>query len=163
MRVWLASLALVALAASAPTLDAGGLGAVRVGMTLAQASRALGVKLRLAADPGYSSDECDYAYRVDKRDGGVSYMVAHGRIVRIDVVKPGVTTRLGIGVGSKIAAIRAAYPRIKSEPNRYSEEPEFEWQAPGGKSGLIFGTEKGRVSYIWAGRYPELSLVEGCS
>ena len=69
-----------------PVLEGGGLGKVRIGMAVRQAERTLGVGLR-SLIPGYG-EGCWLAVRADGIDPGLSYMVEHGWITRIDVAPP---------------------------------------------------------------------------
>jgi hypothetical protein len=158
----LALLGLLTTATSPPVLEPDGYGPVRVGMTVQQASKALGVRLKIYTDDDLNADTCTYADRTDGHDGHVSYMVQRHKITRIDVVGVGVKTKFGIGVGSTNVAVKAAYKHMTVKPNIYSDEPQFEWKTTSEKYGLIFETEKGRVVRMRGGKYPSVTYVEGC-
>ena len=145
-----------------------GLGPVRVGMTLDEASRAAGVAIRVR--PGESGGtDCTYAYAAGFEDAG--FMVVGGRIVRIDAGfrEPArVKTLSGIGKGSSEADVMKAYAgQIRVEPHKY---------VPGGKDlvyvpndaayrqySMIFEVIDGRVGSFRSGFTEQVSWIEGCS
>lgn len=64
-------------------LTADGLGPVRIGASVEEAARALGAPLRpRSAD---QSSRCWITGRADGREPGIAYLVAEGRVKRIDV------------------------------------------------------------------------------
>lgn len=139
-------------------------GPVRYGMTLREASRALGG----LSDTTEASPECFY---VTGRQAppGTGFMVVNRQIARVDVDTPGVLTLSGIGVGSTEAEVRAAYPgQIRTESHPYSG-PEWHYliYVPRDRAdrrfGLIFETDGVRVRSYRAGRQPEVRWIEGCA
>lgn len=145
-----------------------GLGPVRVGMTLDEASKAAGVAITLR--PGESGGtDCTYAYAAGLEDAG--FMVVGGRIVRIDAgFRPParIKTLSGIGKGSTEADVMKAYAgQIRVEPHKY---------VPGGKDlvyvpndaadrrySMIFEVLEGRVDSFRSGFAEQVSWIEGCS
>jgi hypothetical protein len=161
-------------------LTPGGLGPVQVGMTIRQAEKALGAKLRVEKYSDDSGpDDCQYAFRADAKFPEVGYMLNARRIVRIDIEVPGygpqhspIRTAEGVGLGSTESAVKRAYGRtLKIEPHSYgggeaSSEPEWHYlvvDESDHKRGIIFETEGLKVTSFRAGKYPELGWIEGCS
>src|SRR6266480_5581023 len=83
------------------------IGPVRYGMSLSEASRALGETLKVDfTEPGES---CTYV-RPSAAPWGVSFMVIDTAVERVDVSEGGVTTVSGAHIGSTEAEIKALYP-----------------------------------------------------
>jgi hypothetical protein len=151
-----------------------GLGSVRIGMTVAEAEKALGAKLNIQYFEEGDRMSCGTGARADGKSGDVSYMVMKGRIVRIAVMRvedgspsiPVVRTIKGIGLGASEAQVKSAYGGlVKVEPHPYGTENDHYLivDTPDRKRGLIFETEEGRVSSFRAGVYPEVGYIEGCA
>ncbi len=150
-----------------------GVGQVRLNMTLKQASRAVGAQISLRKSEYDDANECSYASRADGRDSNISYMMHHGRIVRIDIGPPGegkkptpVQTVEGLGIGSTERELRAAYGRrVKIGPHPYGDANDHYYvlDAPGKRRGIIFETWDGKVSEFRVGTYPAVQYIEGCS
>lgn len=156
--------------AAAPATDSAlvvterGLGALRAGMTLAEASAAFGGTLvaRDSTDP----TTCQY---LEWRGGppGVMVMMDGGRIARVDVDSATVPTAAGARVGDSEGRVLALYRgRVTVSPHRYVEghyltvTPE----APADSSlRIVFETDLRRVTRYRAGTMPQVSWVEGCS
>src|ERR1700687_5232864 len=85
-----------------------GIGPVRVGMTVAQARRALKRTLRSSSRQA-STGSCSYL-EPDGGPEGIYFMVVAGRIARIDILNPRVETRAGARIGSREAQVRRLYP-----------------------------------------------------
>ena len=162
MRVGiLLALALVGAAPDARVLKPKSFGPVRVGMTRAQTERALAARL-LVDYPDEDSQACGMARRRDGRDKAIHYMIENGRVARIDVDDPKVTTARGVGIGSTVAQVRRAYGKaLRSQLNQYSEQPDLEIKGPRG-FGIIFETDGQRVLTMRGGRYPAVAYVESC-
>ena len=96
-------------------LDLRGLGPVRVGMTLAEATAAAGIPVVASADTA----ECTYATAQGGPEG-VLFMLVDRQIARVDVRAPSaVTTRSGAGIGDTEAQVQALYPPLEVAPNKY--------------------------------------------
>jgi hypothetical protein len=148
--------------ASRMTLD--GIGPVKVGMTLAEASAAAGAPLEVMPSP---TEGCAHA----RPAGGpehVMFMVVDGKVVRVEA-GPGITTLSGIGVGSTEAEVLATYPgQIRVEPNPYQGHRGFHTlvYTPADPAfaqyGLIFETNGERVTSFRSGFAGPVAWIEGC-
>ena len=137
-------------------------GPIRYGMTLTQASAALGETITVA------DSECDYV-GPHALPPGTSLMAIQGRIERVDIDTTGILTRSGVGVGSTEDEVRRAYPgHIRTEPHPYTG-PEghyliFVPRDPADTAfSLIFETDGAKVINYRAGHQPAVGYIEGCS
>jgi len=141
-----------------------GIGSVRVGMTVAQASRAAGTRLVSMGDSGSS---CFYV-KPEGSPNDVAFMVTQGRISRIDVFRNGrVATVKGARVGDTEARIKSLYPgQIRVTGHKYTNGRYLTF-VPKDRADknfrLIFETDGDRVTQFRSGRLPEVEWVEGCS
>ena len=139
-----------------------GLGPLKIGMTLAQASKALGARLTIDA---HDSDavSCSELDVPDK--GGLGMMFENRRLTRIAVFKPShLKTTLGIGIGSTEAEVKAKYKPLDDKPQAYDELPakDLTWWATKDKRGIRFQTDTTKhVKAIFAGN-SAITYVEGC-
>ncbi|MGY3452114.1 hypothetical protein [Bradyrhizobium sp. USDA 4353] len=108
------------LPASAHEFSMQGVGPVRLGMTVAQAERALKAKLGPVLPP--FARDCYVTGRADGRDKALSYVIVNGRIVIVTVFlrdyakpDPAVVDANGIGVGATEADVRRGYPQVRKE------------------------------------------------
>ena len=150
-------------------LSMDGLGAVKIGMTAAQAEAALGGKLK-PRDAQFFEPACWYTSRADGQDPFVRYMMSGDEVVRIDIDKAppqaaAVISDKGIGIGTDESAAAAAYgAALKSTPHRYVEGGHYlRLAAPDGARALLFETDAGKVTTFRAGRVPYVDYVERCS
>jgi len=164
-----ASLLIYSPSSSALTLRApkyvvsyNGFGPVKIGMSLPQAAKVLGV--RVTRDAGYEGNECYYAS--PKRGfKEVAFMMSGQRIVRVDIDSKEYATDRGARVGDTEAKIKRLYKgKVKVSQHPYVDyghylEVEFE----DGRYSLIFETDGKRVTRFRAGRSPEVGYIEGCS
>jgi hypothetical protein len=139
-----------------------GFGPVKIGMTLSQASRALGV--RVTRDAGYAGDDCYYA---TPKGGfkGIAFMMSGTRIVRIDVESGSYTTDRGAKIGDSEARIKLLYKgAYKVSRHKYFDAGRYiEVEIKGGRYGIIFETDGKRVTTYRVGRPEQVGYVEGCS
>lgn len=143
------------------TLSFGGFGPVRVGMTVAQAQRALGFRLHegRVTDP----DECHYAIS-ETRIPGIGFMIVDGRIARIDVTKGRTRTVSGARVGMTEEEARRLYPRVEVQPHKYVPGGHYlVLTSRDGRHGLVLETDGRVVTQLRAGEREAVSWVERCS
>jgi len=140
-----------------------GIGPVRVGMTLAEVAGATSAGIRLV---GTDSTECSY---LSWRDGppGVLIMAEGGRVVRIDVRNPAITTPEGIKIGSTEAEVQQRYAgQIEVLPHKYTDG-HYLVITPRNSADrelrIVFETDGKKVETLRGGRVPPVQYVEGCS
>lgn len=98
-----------------------GYGPVRIGMTPAEASRALGMKFESEVDLNdpVLARSCFYVWSPSLKD--VGFMVTEGRISRVDIDSDTVLTEAGVKINSTIENIIRLYPgRVIIEPHAYT-------------------------------------------
>ncbi len=139
-----------------------GFGPVKIGMTLSQASRALGV--RVTRDAGYDGDDCYYA--TPKGDfKGIAFMMNGTRIVRIDVESGNYLTDKGAKIGDSEGRIKRLYKSgYKVSRHKYFDAGRYiEVEIKGGRYSIIFETDGKRVTTYRVGRPEQVGYVERCS
>jgi hypothetical protein len=148
-------------------LSIDGINNVRVGMTVLEASRAAGASL-VALGNGEIDTEASCFY-VKPKTGvqGLELMLAKGRIARIDVQNnSSITTQNGAKLGDSEARIKSLYPSIQVEPHKYNPQGHnltfVPQDAHDRNYRIVFETDGQKVTYIRAGRLPEVSFVERC-
>ncbi len=143
------------------TVRADGIGPLRVGMTLEEASRVLGEELRVA----YADfPSCDHV-RPSSLPGGVVLMIVNDTVVRVEVSDSSLTTSAAARVGMTEASLLEAYgARGSVTPHKYSG-PEWHYVTIDADSAhaIVFETDGVRVQRFRAGRQPEVAWVEGCA
>lgn len=145
-----------------------GAGPLRVGMTLAEARRALGGDLEMRDDDGRAGegpDRCQYPQSARLPDG-VRVMVEGQRVVRVDVESAAVATAEGARVGDTEARIQQLYPgRVAVEPHKYTDGHYLVVRPAAADSThlVIFETDGRVVERFRAGGLPQVRWVEGCS
>lgn len=148
-------------------LTLNGIGSVRIGMTVAEASLATGVPLNPLGQSAPGSS-CRYV-APQGEPAGLNLMVIGNRIVRIDVVgNSRITTLSGAKIGDTEAHIKALYPgQIEVTPHKYLLDGHYLTFVPKDPQDrdnqLIFETDGDRVTQFRAGKLPEVAWVEGCS
>lgn len=140
-----------------------GIGPVRVGMSIAQAEAAAGIRLTRP-----DSKECSYV-RPQGSNYNVLFMVTNNRIARIDVQgNSRVTTVRGARIGDTESKIKSLYPgQIRVTRHNYQPKGHYLIFTPKDRSEanyrIIFETDGNRVTNFRAGKLPEVTWVEGCS
>jgi pimeloyl-ACP methyl ester carboxylesterase len=153
------------LASSYVTLN--GLGPLVVGMTVPEASAALGVSIEMSEIPEV---DCGYGTPAGAPEG-LALMFLGGRLARIDAGRPAtISTRSGIRIGSTETDVQRAYPgQITVEPHPYDFDGTghylvFTPQNPADADRLlIFETDGNIVTSYRAGAREAVQLIEGCS
>ncbi|MGG6265516.1 hypothetical protein ACQ4M3_05865 [Leptolyngbya sp. AN03gr2] len=144
-----------------------GIGAIQVGMTVAQASKAIGQPLVSQGEPAPGSN-CSYV-APQRSIQGLNFMVIGDRIARIDVRRSSpITTLSGAKIGDSEARIKQLYPgQITVTPHKYRPNGHYLTFTPKDAADrnyrLIFETDGKQVTDFRSGRLPEVTWVEGCS
>ena len=138
-------------------LSATGFGALRFGMTLAQAEQAAGAKAISSElfDPG-----CDMVRfpTVPK----LQFMVEKGIVTRADA-EPGVNNAVGVTFDDTLARIRVHHPDAKVTPHKYDEHGHYvSFPSADGRAAIILEESGGKVTEIRAGLQPSVGYVETC-
>ncbi|MFN4297921.1 MAG: hypothetical protein ACK4FB_13905 [Brevundimonas sp.] len=157
-------------------LSAQGWGPLRIGMTRAEITRALGPDANPDAVGGPDPESCDQ-YRPERAPEGVLLMLEQGVLTRISLIREAtLTTDRGFGIGDSAADIKAAYgDAAQVSPHKYVDAPaEYITVWTDGPSsapyredpdarGVVYeiGAD-GNVSMIHVGG-PSIQYVEGCS
>lgn len=143
---------------------ADGIGPIRAGMTVAEASAAVGESLQV----DYSDFEtCDYV-TPSVLPEGVSLMVISDTVERVDVVDPSeVRTAAGAGIGDAESSVVSRYGSAATVmPHKYTgPEGHYVVVAPPGDSlhRIVFETDGAAVTMYRVGRTPAVNFVEGCA
>jgi hypothetical protein len=140
-----------------------GYGPVRAGMTVASASRALGVKL---IPEGTPNEEC-YHVRPARNHQGLLLMVINHRIARASLYRRStVKTIAGIGLGDTEQEVRRAYGKnIEITPHAYGGPADHYltyWTSKERTHGIRYEVTGGKVDSIHGGS-DSIVFVEGCS
>lgn len=157
-----------------PVLTPEGLGPLRIGMTLAEVTTALGPDADPQAVGGPEPEQCDQ-FRPARAPEGVLVMMENGRLTRISLMRDSpVRTDRGLGLGSTATAVEAAYDgTVVASPHKYRDAPSrylTHWSRrvqPGDRTapsngGIVFEVDdKGVIDLIHAGG-PSIQYVEGC-
>lgn len=155
------------------TLDEGdrvsldGIGPVRVGMTLEEASAAAGQPVTEVPGSGAGAvpGACFFAAPASASPD-VSFMVIDGRIARIEISDASpVVTISGLGVGSTEDEVRATYgDRIVTDPHPYDEGGHYLRYVPDDdRTSLIFETDGTTVRRYRSGLAGPVAYAEGCA
>lgn len=141
-----------------------GWGLVRAGMTLAEAASVAGAPTR---DTTNLMPECDYV-SLRNAHPDVLFMVIKGRITRVDIRSPSVTTDEGAAVGDSEARITDLYGnRLVVEKHHYDERGHYMVVGPALPADslyrLVFETDGARVTRYRSGLLPAVKWIEGCS
>jgi hypothetical protein len=152
-----------------------GIGPVKVGMTLAEASAAVGKPVEV--DPDYVLDNCAYAETAGGPKG-LSFMVLRDaerdpwRIVRVDVDDESrIATLSGIRIGATEAEVKRIYGApgrtgtITVENHVYVDGGHYISYDDDGPAGLrmLFETDGQKVTRFRSGRQGPVGYVEGCA
>lgn len=138
-----------------------GIGSIRVGMTIDEASQVAGVVLI----KGGGNGSC-FNHSIQNQPNGVSFMAVDGRIVRISAGDRTQTLR-GIKKGDPESKIISLYPgQIKVDRNPLGGRGNQLTFIPKDLSDknyrYIFDTSSGYVNFFRSGKLPEVAYLEGC-
>lgn len=145
----------------ADTVSTTGLGPVKIGMTVEEASLAAG-----RAIEGPHAPDCFYVEPAGLE--GVGFMITNESIARVDITSGPITTTSGAGIGMTEQEIKDLFPgQIEVEPHKYSDVGHYLVFVPSDPADadkrLIFETDGATVTSYRAGTLPEVGWVEGCS
>lgn len=145
-----------ASSAAAPTLDATGYGALKLGMTKAEAT-ATGLAAGITGAEGSCGDTSDGTLagaptaeptaEVSYVQGNLFFSANTGKLIAISAYGP-VATPEGIKIGSTVAELKAAYPSWSGEPDEAgnpSDSGRGYVELPGGKANYRIVTNDGSV------------------
>jgi hypothetical protein len=144
-----------------------GIGPIRTGMTVGEASRAAGVRLIKILSAGRTEEYCAY-FEAQGGPKGINFMVREDRIVRVDISNEQVTTIRGIKIGDPEEKILRLYPPaqiqvvtglIGGRMKRFTFVPR---DAADRNYRLIFDTGRNRVERFRSGKIPDVEQIEGC-
>jgi hypothetical protein len=139
-----------------------GIGPVRVGLSLADASRAAGEELVEAGDKPSGTEGCYHARL--KSSPSLLFMVEEGRVTRVETADPRFRTHSGARVGDSEARVRRVYGRrLEVTEHKYDETGHYLIVRSADKRyALVMETDGKEVVYIRAGMEPAAEYVEGC-
>jgi hypothetical protein len=142
-----------------------GIGPIRVGMTVDEASRLAGV--RLVKSRTLQPLFCTYLEPLGGPKG-IDFMVIEGRIATVDIRNKWVTTIKGSKIGDSEERIFALYPgqiqATKSlySPNRNKNLTFVPKDAADKNYRMIFEITNHRVTSFRTGKFPEVKNIEYC-
>ena len=145
------------LPVSAGVLSAQGIGAVRFGMSLAEAEQAQGGKATLpeAFDPACSMVRLAGLPKL-------RFMVENGIVTRADA-EPGIRSNVGLSVGDELGQVLDAHPEARLTPHKYDANARYvSFPSADGQAALILEETGGKVSRMRAGLQPAVGYVETC-
>lgn len=157
---------------STRTLSAEGWGPLKIGMTLAQVTSALGPDSTPEAVAGPDPQSCDQ-FRPARAPQGMLVMIEDDVLTRISLISgSAIKTTDGIGVGDPRGEVLAALPQARQQPHEYLNAPALyvtNWTlAPKAENdraarGIVYEINgEGQVGAIHAGG-SSIQYVEGCS
>lgn len=155
-----------------------GLGPVRIGMTVEQAEKALGVKLApLDTTDGYSTEACWETQRLGDPDPAILYMIWDGKIVRIDVTRyehkpywtdeniPAIASENGVHIRDLDAKAAKASGPATISANPFGKRPDDYYATiltQDGQRGVLFEIWDHYIYRMRAGLAEAIALPEGC-
>ncbi|MFH7026842.1 MAG: hypothetical protein ACHBN1_15880 [Heteroscytonema crispum UTEX LB 1556] len=144
-----------------------GIGPVRIGMTVPEATKAAGTKLVSLSGTPISNAGCFYV-KPQGAPRGVEMMLQDGRIARVDIMKNSrITTVKGAKIGDTEAQIKSLYPgQIQVTPHKYTQGGHYLTLIPKDRADqnyrIVFETDGKRVTQFRSGKLPEVENVERC-
>jgi hypothetical protein len=147
---------------SCKTLEARGWAGIEAGMTVARAESVSGLTLR--DDQHYAGIEADCRRYIVRGGPTDLSMLVEGRVITsISAWGKGFRTPRNVKLGDAEATVRSKYANLREEPDIYGEpaDKKLFYDVEGGRFGLKFAINKGRVSKITVGGASR-GYVEGC-
>jgi hypothetical protein len=147
----------------ATAVSVNGLGPIRIGLTVSQAARASGLELIPEHDP-LDPDELD-CYYVTPRAGlpGVTFMIADGKIARVDISNPSIRRLSGARIGMTEAEVSHIYAgRVEITEHQYDPAGHYMTVYPHRRRQIVFETDGKHVTDFRVGKVPEVGYVERC-
>ena len=139
-----------------------GVGPIKIGMTPRELSSVLQQSIQVPT----SGDEKDCFYFEPKDHPGLSVMILHKRVGRVDIANSQFSTAEGVRIGDSEEHARKVYGSgLKVEPHHY-DAPEGHYLtilSAQHRLGVRFETYNGKITSYYAGTSEAISLVEGCS
>ncbi|MDF0556545.1 hypothetical protein [Kamptonema sp. UHCC 0994] len=148
-----------------------GIGPIRVGMTVDEASQSAGIKLTRRGSGGRDEYQCSYV-EPKGEPKGIAFMVTKGRIARVDISGDRITTIKGARIGDTEERIFSLYPgQIQATRHPYQGRSPYNGKyltfvpkdAADKNYRIIFETANNRVMRFRSGKLPEVEAIEGCS
>ena len=167
--VWITSVNAQAQLTERSKLALDGIGPIRVGMTVDEASRAAGVKLVFVVS-GPDGVSCSL-FKPEGELKDIAFMVTKGRIARVEIRDKRITTIRGARIGDTLDRIISLYPGqiqiikapLTSRPEGNSKHLTFVPKDAADKNyRIIFETTFDRVREFRSGKLPEVEFLEGC-
>jgi hypothetical protein len=147
------------------TVSTQGIGEIKIGMTIAQASQSARIKLITANQNRQSA--CLY-YQIASRLSGINFMVTNRVISRIDITNPRITTLSGAKIGDSEERIRSLYGnQLETKLHKYLDQGHYLIFVPrdqkDSRNQILFETDGIKVLNWRVGRTKEIRWTEGCS
>ncbi|MEZ2231955.1 hypothetical protein [Microcoleus sp.] len=167
--VWVTSVNAQVQLTERSKLALNGIGPIRVGMTVDEASQSAGVRL-VKTQSGGEEYGCFY-FKPQVEPKAISLMVTKGRIARVDINNERITTIKGAKIGDTEEQIFSLYPgQIQATPHPYVSRPPRNGKyltfvpkdAADKNYRIIFETSGNRVTRFRSGQLPEVEYIEGC-
>ncbi len=167
--VWVTSVNAQSQLTERSKLAIDGIGPIRVGMTVAEASRSAGVTLVKSSTLHPIEELCIY---LEPQGGlkGINFMVIKDRIARVDITNKRITTIRGAKIGDSEEQIFDLYPgQIQVTPHGENRPPGRDRDltfipkdAADKNYRMIFETTYHRVTNFRSGKLPEVKYLENC-
>ena len=138
-----------------------GIGPLRAGMTVAEASKAVGGGF---AAPAGADPACSYA-RLTKAPDGLAVMLENNKIARVEIRSGMIPTAEGARIGDTESRINSLYSgRVTTSPHKYTTGGPYLTVTPANDTThrLVFETDGKAVTNYRAGVLPAVEYVERC-
>lgn len=169
--IWVTSVNAQAQLTEQSKLAIDGIGPIRVGMTVEEASRSAGIRLIKLGRPGPDDYQCFYV-QPQGEPKGIKFMITNARIARVDIDNRQITTIKGAKIGDTENRILSLYPgQIQATPHPYVGAPPRNGKyltfvpkdAKDKNYRIIFETSANLVTSFRSGKLPEVEAIEGCA